>query len=106
MDMAAAAQNYQVATVPQMQVPAVPQQSSQSLSMVAPISQQGMLGMQRSEIKQGVRPVILCKDGKGKIGLRIKAINKGIFVAHVTGGSPAAMGGVRFGDQILQIDNE
>ena len=27
-------------------------------------------------------------------------------MAHVTGGSPAAMGGVRFGDQILQIDNE
>jgi len=79
---------------------------SQSLAMIAPISQQGMLGMQRSEIQQGVRMIILCKDGKGKIGLRIKAVNKGIFVAHVTGGSPAAMGGVRFGDQILQIDNE
>jgi len=90
------------------QVVAIPHQHapSQSLAMVAPISQQGMLGMQRSEIKQGVRQVILCKDGRGKIGLRIKAVNKGIFVAHVTGGSPAAMGGVRFGDQILQIDNE
>ena len=31
---------------------------------------------------------------------------QGIFVAHVTNGSPAAMGGLRFGDQILQIDNE
>ena len=32
--------------------------------------------------------------------------SQGIFVAHVTGGSAAALGGVRFGDQILQIDNE
>jgi len=108
LNMAAASQNYQIATVPPSQSPALPSQhaGSQSLAMVAPISQQGNLGMMRSEIRQGVRPVILCKDGKGKIGLRIKAINKGIFVAHVTGGSPAAMGGVRFGDQILQIDNE
>lgn len=44
--------------------------------MIAPISQQGALGMQRSEIRQGVRMIILCKDGKGKIGLRIKAVNK------------------------------
>ena len=31
---------------------------------------------------------------------------QGIFVAHVTKDSPAALGGIRFGDQILQIDNE
>lgn len=107
--VAATPQSYPVATAPQAsgQV-AIPNQHapSQSLAMIAPISQQGALGMQRSEIRQGVRMIILCKDGKGKIGLRIKAVNKGIFVAHVTGGSPAAMGGVRFGDQILQIDNE
>lgn len=27
-------------------------------------------------------------------------------MAFVSKGSPAAMGGIRFGDQILQIDNE
>ena len=44
--------------------------------MVAPVSSQGMVGMQRAEVKQGIRMVILCKDGKGKLGLRIKAVNK------------------------------
>ena len=50
--------------------------------------------------------MILCKDGDGKVGLRVKAIDKGIFVSLVTKGSPAAMGGMKFGDQILQINNE
>ena len=50
--------------------------------------------------------VILCKDGAGKVGIKVKAIDKGIFVALVTQGSPAAMGGMKFGDQILQINNE
>merc|ERR1711890_199177 len=36
----------------------------------------------------------------------VKAIDKGIFVALVAKGSPAAMGGLKFGDQILQINNE
>ena len=48
---------------------------------------------------------MLCKDGDGKVGLRVKAIDKGIFVALVAKGSPASMGGLKFGDQILQINN-
>ena len=50
--------------------------------------------------------VILCKDADGKVGVRVKSINKGIFVCLVTRGSPAAMGGLRFGDQILQINSD
>jgi len=100
------------------------------LGMLAPVSVEGVVGMRRAEVKQGVRRVILCKDGKGKLGLRIKAVSKviivfqvkasicfdtldqqpkflqGIFVAFVSKNSPAAMGGIRFGDQILQIDEE
>ena len=49
--------------------------------------------------------MVLCKDGDGKVGLRVKAIDKGIFVALVAKGSPASMGGLKFGDQILQINN-
>lgn len=49
--------------------------------------------------------LILCKDANGKIGLRVKAINQGIFVCLVSNGSPAALAGLRFGDQILQINN-
>lgn len=72
---------------------------------VAPITGNN-LGVQRAEIKQGVREIILCKDQDGKIGLRIRAINKGIFVAFVYNQSPAALAGLRFGDQILQINGE
>ena len=50
--------------------------------------------------------MILCKDAQGKVGLKVKSINKGIFVCLVTKHSPAAMGGLRFGDQILQINGE
>jgi syntenin-1 len=46
----------------------------------------------------------LCKDGSGKIGLRVQAISKGVFVCLVMKGSPAALAGIRFGDQILQIN--
>ena len=31
---------------------------------------------------------------------------KGIFVAHVTKDSASALAGLRFGDQILEINNE
>jgi len=76
-----------------------------SAGMVAPISGQSAV-YATSQITHGVRSVILCKDGQGKVGLRVKSIDKGVFVALVTKGSPAAMGGLRFGDQILQINGE
>ena len=48
--------------------------------------------------------MVLCKDADGKVGVRVKAVNKGVFVCLVARNSPAAMGGLRFGDQILQIN--
>ncbi|XP_078494747.1 syntenin-1 [Ciona intestinalis] len=100
-------QNLQVVPVPAYGAPALVQnRPSQLAGMVAPVSQQGMVGMQRSEIRQGIRHIILCKDAKGKIGLRIKSVDKGIFIAFVSKNSPASMAGLRFGDQVLQIDNE
>lgn len=74
-------------------------------SQIAPVTGNSA-GLQRAEIKQGVREVILCKDGKGLIGLRIRSLNKGLFIAFVHKESPASLAGLRFGDQILQIDGE
>lgn len=64
------------------------------------------VGIRRAEIKQGVKEVVVCKDQKGKCGVSFFAVSKGIFVCFVQRGSPAAMAGLRFGDQILTINGE
>lgn len=74
-------------------------------SMVAPISSTS-LGLLRANVTHGIREVVLCKDKDSKVGMRVQAINKGVFVVFVQSGSPASMVGLRFGDQILQINNE
>ncbi|KAI1283795.1 Syntenin-1 [Halotydeus destructor] len=74
-------------------------------ALVAPVSG-GSLGLLRAQVTHGVREVTLCKDQKGKVGLRVQAISKGIFVVLVQKDSPAALVGLRFGDQILQIDGD
>jgi len=73
--------------------------------MVAPISNL-TLGLQKAQVNHGIRELILCKDGKGKVGVRVAAINKGIFVCLVMKNSPAALAGLRFGDQILQVNGQ
>ncbi|KAG8524169.1 Syntenin-2 [Galemys pyrenaicus] len=78
--------------------------SSTSVGLVvAPVSGNN-LGVRRAEIKPGVREIHLCKDERGKIGLRLRAIDQGIFVQLVQANTPASLVGLRFGDQILQID--
>lgn len=74
--------------------------------IIAPVTGANNLDLKRAEIKHGVREVILCKDGKGKVGLRVRHVDKGVFVSYVHSNSPAALGGLRFGDQILQINGE
>uniref|UniRef100_A0A3Q2GT03 Syndecan binding protein n=1 Tax=Equus caballus TaxID=9796 RepID=A0A3Q2GT03_HORSE len=73
--------------------------------MVAPVTGNDV-GIRRAEIKQGIREVILCKDQDGKIGLRLKSIDNGVFVQLVQANSPASLVGLRFGDQVLQINGE
>jgi len=84
----------------------VVQYQAPSQQMVAPITGNQNMGLMRSEIKQGIRQIIACKDQKGKMGIRVQHVNKGVFVSFVQKGSPAAMAGLRFGDQILQINGE
>jgi len=49
---------------------------------------------------------VLCKDAEGKIGMRLRAVNHGLFVCLVSKNSPAALAGLKFGDQILQINGQ
>ncbi|XP_043101301.1 syntenin-1 [Puntigrus tetrazona] len=91
----------------------VPDQTSGALSVctygmswaAAPITGSD-LGVKRAEIRHGVRELVLCKDMDGKIGLRLKVIDNGVFVQLVQANTPAALAGLRFGDQILQINGK
>ncbi|NWX39267.1 SDCB2 protein, partial [Steatornis caripensis] len=73
--------------------------------IVAPLSGNNA-GLRRAEIKPGVREIHLCKDERGKTGLQLQNVDQGIFVQLVKANSPAALVGLRFGDQILQIDGK
>lgn len=90
--------------VPQPAAVAVPTASSGPLTgIVAPLSGQS-LGLQRAQVTHGIRELTVCKDASGKVGLRVQAISKGVFVCLVVKGSPAALAGLRFGDQIIQVN--
>ena len=75
---------------------------SQPLATVTPASDRGIM---RAAIRQGVREVVLAKDAKGLLGLAVDAWDKGVFVAFVWKDSASALGGLRFGDQIVEINN-
>lgn len=85
----------------------VPQQSQVAIvnnaNMVAPVSGNSV-GLRRGQVTNGIRELIMCKGADKKVGLRVQAIDKGIFVCLVVKNSPAALAGLRFGDQILQIN--
>lgn len=72
-------------------------------NMLAPLSGESV-GLARAGTTNGIRELILCKGQDGKIGLRVQEINKGVFVCMVVKNSPAAMVGLRFGDQVLEVN--
>ncbi|XP_029362962.1 syntenin-2 [Echeneis naucrates] len=73
--------------------------------MVRPVTGTDV-GIRRAEIRPGLREIILCKDQDRKVGLRLRAVDNGVFVQLVQANSPAALGGLRFGDQVLQINGQ
>lgn len=72
-------------------------------SMIAPLS--GYSQAQKLQPSNTIRPVIICKDSSGKVGLRLSAVRGGVFVVLVYSSSPTAMAGLKFGDQILEIND-
>jgi len=86
-------------------VPSTGSVNRNGVNMVAPISGHSP-GLVKAQVSHGIRQIVLCKDRENKVGLKTKAVNKGVFVCLVAKGSPAALGGLRFGDQILQINGD
>lgn len=72
--------------------------------LVAPLSSQSV-SLPKAAVTQAIRQLVLCKDKDGKVGLRLHSVNNGVFVCYVAAGSPAALVGLRFGDQILEMNN-
>eukprot|EP00056_Hartaetosiga_gracilis_P014107 m.239738 g.239738 ORF g.239738 m.239738 type:complete len:319 (+) comp14008_c0_seq1:90-1046(+) len=81
-------------------------QSLPGSQAIASVTPKGDKNMALAQIKQGVHKVVLAKDQRGKLGVAVKSIDKGVFVSFVWSNSAASMAGVRFGDQILQIDGQ
>ncbi|XP_077592740.1 syntenin-2 [Stigmatopora nigra] len=73
--------------------------------MVCPVTGSD-IGIRRAEVRQGLREIILCKDQDSKVGLRLRAIDNGVFIQLVQANSPASLAGLRFGDQVLQINGQ
>lgn len=90
--------------MPEYQIQQQMQPRSNVDQLIAPISSQSTT-IQKATVTQAIRQLIVCKDADGKVGLRFHAVNSGIFVCYVAAGSPAALAGLRFGDQVLEINN-
>ncbi|KAL0841974.1 hypothetical protein ABMA28_014197 [Loxostege sticticalis] len=89
--------------MPEYQVQTVPAGGVVS-NLIAPISSQSP-SLVKATVTGAIRQVVLCKDRDGRCGLRLHSVNNGVFVCYVAAGSPAALVGLRFGDQILEINN-
>lgn len=85
--------------------PPQPQANNLYTSLIAPISSQS-LAVQSTLIKPGLRELILCKGPDKKVGVRVKEVNRGIFVCLVVKDSAAALAGLKFGDQIVQVNGK
>merc|ERR1719365_67476 len=72
-------------------VPSTGSVNRNGVNMVAPISGHSP-GLVKAQVSHGVRQIVLCKDRENKVGLKTKAVNKGVFVCLVARGSPAALG--------------
>lgn len=71
--------------------------------IVAPLS--GYSQAHKLQPTNTIRAVTICKDSIGKVGLRLNAVQGGVFVIFVHVYSPAALAGLRFGDQVLEIND-
>lgn len=91
--------------------PYQPQTSNQVATHSAPsgtvavVQDQGLVNYKKAQIHEGVRNISIVPDAHGKVGLKVKSVSKGIFIQAVIRGLPAAAAGLRFGDQVLTVND-
>lgn len=74
-----------------------------SMNMIAPLS--GYSQAHKLQPSNAIKSIVICKDSSGKVGLRLTSVQGGVFVVLVYALSPASMAGLKFGDQILEIND-
>lgn len=79
--------------------------SGADLGKLAVTQDAGLRNYQKAQIHEGVRATTVIPNAHGKLGLKVKSVSKGIFVQAVIAGLPAAGAGLRFGDQILSVND-
>ena len=57
-------------------------------------------------VSHSVREIKVSKDPKGFVGLQLRDQDCGVFVSYVQSDSPASVAGLRFGDQVLKINDK
>ena len=62
----------------------MPQTRPGNMQLVSPVSGADK-GIQRAQIKQGIREIVACKDAEGKIGLRIRHVNNVSYNSVIPG---------------------
>lgn len=79
--------------------------SESVLNYITMFKDESKKNYEKACVKMGLREVILCKNQQGKIGLSFNIINIGLFVSAVEKESPAALAGIRFGEQLICIND-
>lgn len=90
---------------PEQQIVSGAHHSNTYPSIVAPISSLSPAAAAVT-VKPGLRELVLHKGADKKLGVRVKEVNRGIFVCLVVKNSPAALAGLKFGDQIVSLNGK
>ncbi|VEL31446.1 unnamed protein product [Protopolystoma xenopodis] len=85
----------------------VTESNSSSLGIVcAPVSGNALVTKEAiTGIKHGLRRVVVTKNHLGKLGIQLRSVDTGVFICFIQRDSSAAKSGLRFGDQVVEIND-
>ncbi|KAM7532670.1 hypothetical protein Aperf_G00000012622 [Anoplocephala perfoliata] len=75
-------------------------------SIISNPDSSAIIARDQVQVSQQVREINVQKGSKGFLGLQLRNQDAGVFITYVEHDSPAAKAGLRFGDQILKVDEK